>query len=95
MPLFKPRQRKHKVIQRTKDRHGVERNLDSNALEILPERSVESAVKRLAARKGMNLEMSTMSSQKRKRLDKYLVNFWKSILYVYEYGHSQSLRTRK
>ncbi|KAI9802780.1 MAG: putative ATP-dependent RNA helicase DHR1 [Piccolia ochrophora] len=75
MPAFVPRQRKHKVKQRLKDRqHGhshppVE---DSNAAELLPAHKEEREARRRQARQELAAQQPKMSRKKQKRLDKYI-----------------------
>lgn len=76
MPKFAPRQRKHKVRKRLEqdgDNVRVPTNMDSNAVEILPTSFTEKERKRHDMRNALRVERPKISSQKQKRLDKYIV----------------------
>ncbi|KAI1466302.1 P-loop containing nucleoside triphosphate hydrolase protein [Daldinia caldariorum] len=81
MPKFVPRQRKHKVLAREKARqNGVQDGgdaspqMDSNALEILPDaQKAEREAKRAKLRDELKGEVK-VSGKKAKRLEKYIDN---------------------
>lgn len=76
MPKFVPRQRKHKVRKRLEqdgDNVRVPTSMDSNAVEILPTSFTEKERKRQDMRNALRVERPKLSSQKQKRLDKYIV----------------------
>lgn len=74
MPKFVPRQRKHKVLQRTKDNGTSPRTgRDSNPVEILPVEKAKREEKRRELKAQLRAQQPTMSSKKQKRLDKYIV----------------------
>jgi hypothetical protein len=73
MPKFVPRQRKHKVLARSKT-PAHEATFDSNATEILPQEQQERAQKKAALKDELTREsQGKMSGKKKKRLDKYIV----------------------
>ena len=73
MPKFVPRERKHKVRQRTiKQNNGVAA-VDSHASEILPNSSVEKEQRRQILRDELKAQQPRISGKKQKRLDKYIV----------------------
>ncbi|KAF2432154.1 P-loop containing nucleoside triphosphate hydrolase protein [Tothia fuscella] len=83
MPKFIPRQRKHRVIARqkaaaNKKNHASnlppppEENLDTNTTIVLPEAKSEHETRQLELRRKLQAEQPKMSSQKQKRLDKYI-----------------------
>lgn len=74
MPRFVPRQRKHKVRERS-TRHGyqTEKGLDSNPTEIGPSSKNEKEEKRQSLKNELRSQQPVMSSKKKKRLDKYIV----------------------
>lgn len=76
MPNFVPRQRKHKLRKRLEQDGGngrVPTSMDSNAVEILPTSVTEKEKKRQDMRNALRVEQTKISSQKQKRLDKYIV----------------------
>lgn len=75
MPLFVPRQRKHRVIQRlAHNDRKTEPTLDTNTIEILPASKREQEEKRNILRAELRGHQQKISSKKQKRLDKYIVN---------------------
>lgn len=75
MPKFVPRQRKHKVLQRTKNEHfSPGTGVDSNSLEILPAGKAQQEEKRRELKAQLRSQQPKMSSKKQKRLDKYIVH---------------------
>ena len=74
MPKFVPRQRKHKVLQRTKnDRPTPGTGEDSNPVEILPVDKAQHEEKRRELKAQLRAQQPKVSSKKQKRLDKYIV----------------------
>ena len=74
MPKFVPRQRKHKVLQRTKnDRPSSATGGDSNPMEILPSEKAQQEEKRREIKAQLRAQQPKMSAKKQKRLDKYIV----------------------
>lgn len=67
MKKFMPRRRKHKIQKRDQR----DQDVDSNAIEILPQKQ-QHAAKQTALRESMRAEQPTVSSKKRKRMDKYI-----------------------
>ena len=70
MPKFVPRQRKHKVLERTKPAHHVPS--DSNQVQIVPATKSEKEEKRQRLKEELRAGQSKISSKKQKRLDKYI-----------------------
>lgn len=76
MPKFVPRQRKHKVRKRLEQDGGnvpVPTSLDSNVVEIPPTGITHEESKRQDMKSALRVERPEISSQKQKRLDKYIV----------------------
>ncbi|KAG4218273.1 hypothetical protein PC116_g33247, partial [Phytophthora cactorum] len=81
MPKFVPRQRKHKVLAREKARQNdtqdggdASSQMDSNALEILPDaQKADREAKRAKLRDELKGEVK-VSGKKAKRLEKYIDN---------------------
>lgn len=73
MPKFVPRQRKHKVLARTKDKdtHGAP-GVDSNSIEHIPAAKAELEEKRRALKAQLEAEGQRVSGKKAKRLEKYI-----------------------
>ncbi|KAJ9139454.1 RNA helicase-like protein [Pleurostoma richardsiae] len=77
MPKFVPRQRKHKVLAREKDRqNGTHEPAqdDSNVQEILPSHVKEKEQRKAQLREELKSQGVKVSSKKAKRLDKYIEN---------------------
>ncbi|KFY09806.1 hypothetical protein V491_07963, partial [Pseudogymnoascus sp. VKM F-3775] len=74
MKKFVPRQRKHKVIARTKDssKNPYDDVPDSNAVEIIPTAKAELEEKKRLLREELKKEGAKMSGKKAKRLEKYI-----------------------
>ena len=74
MKKFVPRQRKHKVIARTKDssKNPYDGVPDSNAVEIIPTAKAELEEKKRLLREELKKEGAKMSGKKAKRLEKYI-----------------------
>ncbi|KAL5351708.1 putative ATP-dependent RNA helicase DHR1 [Pseudogymnoascus australis] len=74
MKKFVPRQRKHKVIARTKDssKNPYDGVPDSNAVEIIPTAKAELDEKKRLLREELKKEGAKMSGKKAKRLEKYI-----------------------
>ena len=77
MPKFVPRQRKHRVRERLKH-DGADSRLtrDSNPLETVPIISNGKEEERQRRNYAIRAEQPTMSSKKKKRLDKYIVSLY-------------------
>ena len=77
MANFVPRQRKHKVLQRQKDkprRRSIDGGEDTNA-EVIPSASeAQRQAKKQELKDAAKAEQPTMSGKKKKRLDKYIVS---------------------
>ena len=73
MPRFVPRERKHKV--RRRDAYHNYGNVlgDSNVSEVLPGSQAKKEEDRKLLKETLSAQQSSMSSKKRKRLDKYIV----------------------
>ena len=74
MARFKPRERKHKVLQRTERHENIHKGCDSNTIEILPTSFDVSETNPQTTQHVSHTDRSTMSGSKRKRLDKYIVS---------------------
>ena len=77
MPKFIPRERKHKVLLRQKDKRDPSQasdHGDSNEVEILSATQVEREKKKSELKSAIKTEKPQMSGKKKKRLDKYIVN---------------------
>jgi ATP-dependent RNA helicase DHX37/DHR1 len=73
MPKFVPRQRKHKVIARSKQHAGhSEPEIDSNAVEHLPAAKAEIEEKKRRMKEELRKEGTKISGKKAKRLEKYI-----------------------
>ncbi|OBT55467.1 hypothetical protein VE04_04777 [Pseudogymnoascus sp. 24MN13] len=72
MKKFVPRQRKHKVIARTKESSKNDGVPDSNAVEIIPTAKAELDEKKRLLREELKKEGAKMSGKKAKRLEKYI-----------------------
>ena len=73
MRKFVPRQRKHKVLARLKDKLP-EPNVDSNAAEILPVAKSELEEKKQRMKEELRRKGTKISGKKAKRLEKYIDN---------------------
>lgn len=71
---FVPRQRKRKVLDRQRAEENATHDVDSNALEITPAQQAEAEQKRAKLREELRPQGVKVSSQKAKRLDKYIEN---------------------
>lgn len=71
MPKFVPRQRKHKVLARLKEKSS-EPNVDSNAAEILPVAKRDLEEKKQRWKEELRKEGTKISGKKAKRLEKYI-----------------------
>jgi ATP-dependent RNA helicase DHX37/DHR1 len=73
MPKFVPRQRKHKVIARSKQNASyAEPAVDSNAVEHIPAAKAEIEEKKRRMKEELRKEGTKISSKKAKRLEKYI-----------------------
>ncbi|KFY66288.1 hypothetical protein V497_00950 [Pseudogymnoascus sp. VKM F-4516 (FW-969)] len=74
MKKFVPRQRKHKVIARSKDssKNPYDGVPDSNAVEIVPTAKADIEEKKRLLREELKKEGAKMSGKKAKRLEKYI-----------------------
>ena len=73
MPKFVPRQRKHKVIARSKKHAGQsEPAVDSNAVEHIPAAKAEIEEKKRRMKEELRKEGAKISGKKAKRLEKYI-----------------------
>ncbi|PMD28632.1 P-loop containing nucleoside triphosphate hydrolase protein [Hyaloscypha hepaticicola] len=73
MPKFVPRQRKHKVIARSKKHAGQsEPAVDSNAVEHIPAAKAEIEEKKRRMKEELRKEGEKISGKKAKRLEKYI-----------------------
>ncbi|PMD43003.1 DEAH-box RNA helicase [Hyaloscypha variabilis F] len=73
MPKFVPRQRKHKVIARSKQHAGhSEPAVDSNAVEHIPAAKAEIDEKKSRMKEELRKEGTKISGKKAKRLEKYI-----------------------
>ena len=76
MAKFVPRQRKHKVLQRQKDkarRRSTDGGEDTNAEEIPSAWEAQRQAKKRELKDAAKAAQPTMSGKKKKRLDKYIV----------------------
>ena len=76
MAKFIPRQRKHKVLQRQKDksrRRSINGGEDTNAEEIPSASEAQRQAKKQELKDAAKAARPTMSGKKKKRLDKYIV----------------------
>jgi ATP-dependent RNA helicase DHX37/DHR1 len=73
MPKFVPRQRKHKVIARSKN-YGETSNsaVDSNVVEFVPSAKAEVEEKKRRIREELRKQGTKISGKKAKRLEKYI-----------------------
>jgi ATP-dependent RNA helicase DHX37/DHR1 len=71
MPKFVPRQRKHKVLARSKGKSG-EPNVDSNAVELQPVAKTDLEEKKRRMKEELRKEGTKISGKKAKRLEKYI-----------------------
>lgn len=73
MPKFVPRQRKHKVLARSKN-HGVATNseINTNAVEYIPPAKAALEEKRRRLREELESQGPKVSGKKAKRLEKYI-----------------------
>ncbi|KAI9822253.1 MAG: putative ATP-dependent RNA helicase DHR1 [Thelocarpon impressellum] len=75
MPIFVPRQRKHKVRRRQGGGNGGGTDsANPNVAEILPASKLELEEKRQRLRKELRAQQPKISGKKQKRLDKYIDN---------------------
>ena len=75
MPKFVPRQRKHKVLARSKENGAKsEPVLDSNAVEHIPAAKAEIEEKKRRMKEELRAEGAKISGKKAKRLEKYIDN---------------------
>ncbi|CZR59049.1 probable ECM16-putative DEAH-box RNA helicase [Phialocephala subalpina] len=75
MGIFKPRQRKHKVLARQKRQHeSSDRAVDSNAVEVLPIAKAEIEEKKQRMKEELKAQGNKVSGKKAKRLEKYIEN---------------------
>ncbi|KAG0648388.1 DEAH box RNA helicase DHR1 [Hyphodiscus hymeniophilus] len=72
MPKFVPRQRKHKVLARTKSRSYTTEPIDSNAVEHLPAVKADIEEKKRQLKEELRKEGTKISGKKAKRLEKYI-----------------------
>ena len=73
MPKFVPRQRKHKVIARSKQHAShSEPTVDSNAVERIPAAKTEIDEKKRRMKEELRKEGTKISGKKAKRLEKYI-----------------------
>jgi len=70
-PKFVPRQRKHKVLARSKGKSS-EPNADSNAVELLPVAKSDIEEKKRRMKEELRKEGNKISGKKAKRLEKYI-----------------------
>ena len=75
MPIFVPRERKHKVRARQEKgtRSNFNESVDSNAVELSKTTPSEKESRRQALREELRSQQNVKSSKKQKRLDKYIV----------------------
>ena len=73
MPRFVPRERKHKARRRDLHHHDTNVVENSNVAEITPAIEAKKEEDRQRAKQLLGAQRSSMSSKKRKRLDKYIV----------------------
>lgn len=74
MPKFVPRQRKHKVLARSKDKHGDSQPQDSNVIEHIPAAKAEIEEQKRRMKEELRKEGTKISGKKAKRLEKYIEN---------------------
>jgi ATP-dependent RNA helicase DHX37/DHR1 len=75
MPKFVPRQRKHKVLARLKDKtRNVEPIADTNVVEHIPKAKAELEEKKRRMKEELLREGPKVSGKKAKRLEKYIEN---------------------
>jgi ATP-dependent RNA helicase DHX37/DHR1 len=72
MPKFVPRQRKHKVLERSKP--ACNGPSDSNQIQIVSATKSEKEEKRQRLKEELRAGQSKISSKKQKRLEKYIEN---------------------
>jgi ATP-dependent RNA helicase DHX37/DHR1 len=70
-PKFVPRQRKHKVLARSKGNTN-QSNVDSNAVEFIPTARAELEEKKRRLKEELRKEGTKISGKKAKRLEKYI-----------------------
>jgi ATP-dependent RNA helicase DHX37/DHR1 len=71
-PKFIPRQRKHKVLARSKAKNHETEPLDSNAIEHIPAAKAEIEEKKRLLKEQLREEGTKVSGKKAKRLEKYI-----------------------
>ncbi|MCJ1249904.1 putative ATP-dependent RNA helicase DHR1 [Trapelia coarctata] len=74
MAKFKPRQRKHKVIQRSQRPRAASEAQDPNSISLLPATKAQQIALASEARKALDDRQHSMPSQKQKRLEKYIAS---------------------
>lgn len=74
MPKFVPRQRKHKVLARERDKENARREVTDTNQEIIPADNKEADEKRAQLKKELSQDGVKMNSKKAKRLEKYIDN---------------------
>ena len=74
MAKFKPRQRKHKVIQRSQRPRDASEAQDPNPISKIPATTAQKNALACEAQKVLDDGQHGMPSQKRKRLEKYIVS---------------------
>lgn len=74
MAKFKPRQRKHKVLQRSQRPGDGGEARDPNSTSPLPATKIQKIAQYSEATNSLGGEQSSLPSQKRKRLEKYIVS---------------------
>jgi len=74
MAKFKPRQRKHKVIQRSQRPRDASEAQDPNSTLIVPATRAQKDALASEAKMALDYGQPSMPSQKRKRLEKYIVS---------------------
>lgn len=72
MPLFKPRERKHKVLVRRKQSSAPTGTEDANAEQIIPKSQAEKEERKRQLHQELREGLPQASGKKRKRLDKYI-----------------------
>ena len=77
MAKFVPRQRKHKFLERQKDkarRRNIDGGEDTNVEEVPSASEAQRQAKKQELKDAAKAEQPTMSGKKKKRLDKYIVS---------------------
>lgn len=85
MAKFVPRQRKHKVLQRQKDkprRRNIDGGEDTNVDEIPSASEAQRQAKKQELKDAAKAQQPTMSGKKKKRLDKYIVRRFETSLFI-------------